>query len=701
LHPTSTVTAALALMLSCFEGAGSGAMAQQSASGMASFNVAQTIGGKPAYDAHCASCHGADLSGAGPAVALRGPAFMDKWANKPANELFAAVRRMPPGEPDAVTAAEAASIIAFMLQSNGLPAGSQPFPAAAEPLSRLTVPAAGSTKADQARQLIVVPPRGPSRLDRMTPVTAEALRRPSPNDWLHWRRTYDASGFSPLDQVNRRNVANLQLAWSWSLPEGDNMMTPIVHDGVMFAYSHGDVIEALDAASGELLWRYERKLRPGATFQGKKGAAIHGENIFVPTSDMHVLAINARTGALVWDHAINTDGQFDFQIKSSPLIAGGKVILGINGYTSRGGNFIIALDLATGAETWRFNTIAQPGEPNGDSWNGQSADMRTGGSVWVAGTYDPALNLVYFGAAPTYNTVPLRVPQPGFTNDALYTNSTLALNPDDGKLVWFFQHQHNDQLDHDWAFERQLIDLKIAGVQRRVVVTAGKQAILEALDAASGKYQFSIDLGMQNTIQSIDPHTGAKMLNPAAVPTPKQVLQRISLPGICPDLLGARNLMSTAYDASASTLYVPLTDTCLQPWPNGKQWRKHPDASTAGMYGVLQAISLQSRETLWTARERAAPASGVLATAGDLLFVGDVDRWFRAYDARRGNVLWKVRLDNAPASYPITYRIDGRQYITVATNEGYVHVQAMQRAGKITPQPNRGATLWTFALPGE
>jgi alcohol dehydrogenase (cytochrome c) len=203
---------------------------------------------------------------------------------------------------------------------------------------------------------------------------------------------------------------------------------------------------------------------------------------------------------------------------------------------------------------------------------------------------------------------------------------------------------------------------------------------------------------MQNVITAIDPRTGEKQLNPAAIPAPKQVLQRISLPGICPDLLGARNLMSTALDPRTNRVYVPLTDTCLQPFPNGKQWQAHPDASNEGMYGAIKALDLQSRRTIWTARERAAPVSGALVTAGNLLFVGDADRWFRAYATQHGNVLWKARLDNVPASYPITYRVNGRQYVTVATNEGYVHVQAMQRAAKITPQPSRGATLWTFAL---
>jgi alcohol dehydrogenase (cytochrome c) len=695
---SSAISHVFALTVACFAHGTATAQATGTAVG---FTVNQTIAGKPAYDAHCASCHGADLSGAGPAVALRGPAFIEKWANKPASTLFEAVRRMPPGRPEVISATEAANIVAYILLSNGFPTGARPFPATEELLATLTIATPEAMSAGTTRQPLVIAPRASSRIEKLSPVTDEALRRPSPNDWLQWRRTYDAYGFSPLNQIDRDNVAKLQLVWSWSLPHGDNMMTPIVRDGVMFAFSHGDVVEALDATNGELLWRFERNMRPGATFHGKKGVAIHGDRIFVPTSDMHVLALDARTGVVVWDHAIDTDGQFDFRIKSAPLIAGGNVILGISGFTGRGGNFILALDLTTGQEAWRFKTVAQPGQPNGESWNGLPAESRTGGSVWVGGTYDPDLDLVFYGAAPTYNTMPLRQARPGFTNDALYTNATIALNPKNGELVWFFQHQKNDQLDHDWAFERQIVELNVDGALRKTVVTIGKQAIVEALDAATGKYRFSIDLGMQNVVQSIDPHTGEKTLNPAAIPAPGQILQRATLPGICPDLLGARNLMSTAYDPRTRTLYVPLTDTCVHPWPNGEQWQKQPDESTLGSYGILRAIDLQTRATVWTAREHAPPASGALATAGDLIFMGSVDRWFRAYDARNGKVLWKVRLDNAPASYPVTYSVDGKQYVTVATNEGFVHVEAMLRTAKLQRPPNRGATLWTFALPDE
>jgi alcohol dehydrogenase (cytochrome c) len=666
----------------------------------AGFNINQAIAGQAAYEEHCAACHGADLTGNGPAVALRGSAFLEKWSGKSADGLFAQIRRMPPGSPDILSSSAAANVFAYVLQSNGMYAGAQTLPATEEALSMLAVPAPGATiTSERAREPVVIAPRGRSRLDAMTPVIETMLKTAPPADWLHWRRTYDAHGFSPLDEIERRNVAKLALAWSWSLPKGENMMAPIVHDGVMFTYSHGDVVEALDAGTGDLLWRFERKVQDGATFQGKKGVAIAGDAILVPTSDMRVLALHARTGTVLWEHAIDTGGQTGFQIKSAPVVAAGKVIIGVNGFTTRGGNFVVALDLKSGREAWRFNTVARPGEPGGNSWNGQSAAARTGGSVWVAGSYEPAANLLYFGVAPTYNPGPLRAPRAGFTTDALYTDSTVALNADTGKLVWYFQHQKNDQLDHDWAFEQQLIDLTIDGRQRRLVVTGGKQAIFEAMDAATGAYQFSIDLGMQNVISAIDPSTGAKTLNPAAMPAPGQVLKRTTIPGICPDLLGARNLMSTAYDAAKRTLFVPLTDTCIQPWPDGTRWQKHPDPSTAGKYGMLTALDLQTRKAVWTVREAAPPVSGALATAGDLIFLGDADRWFRAYDARSGQVLWQVRLDNAPASYPITYSTGGRQFVAVATNQGFVHVAAMRQAAGILSPPNDGATLWVFALP--
>ena len=354
-------------------------------------------------------------------------------------------------------------------------------------------------------------------LDRLTPVTDAQLQNPPAGEWLTWRRTYDDLGFSPLKQIDRANVAGLRVAWTWSLPNGPNENTPLVHDGVIFVHSFGDRVQALDAATGDLLWHYARQLPEGDRPSVKRNLSIYGGTLLVPTSDSHLVALDIKTGRVVWDHEIGDYKQN--RVSGGPLVAKGKVMQGVTG-SSPGGNYIVALDAATGREAWRFYTIARPGEPGGDSWNGLPLEKRNGGSVWTAGSYDPALNLVYFGVAQTYDTGPLLHPvnQPGITNDALYTDSTVALNPDTGKLVWHFQHMPNDQWDLDWAFERQLIKLPVNGTMRTIAVTAGKEAIYDAVDAATGKYDFSIDLGLQNVVTAIDPKTGAKTINPKVVP---------------------------------------------------------------------------------------------------------------------------------------------------------------------------------------
>jgi alcohol dehydrogenase (cytochrome c) len=479
------------------------------------------------------------------------------------------------------------------------------------------------------------------------------------------------------------------------------MMAPIVHDGVMFTYSFGDVVQALDARSGDLLWGYQHKVADPSLYNSKKGVAIYEDKILVPTSDLHLLALEARTGKLLWDYAIDVQGETSFWMKSAPIIAKGKAIFGLTGQLEvEGGNFIVAVDLNTGKEAWRFYAVARPGEPNGNSWNGLPLEKRTGGSMWNPGTYDPELNLIYFGPAATYDTKSLRklIDAPNITNDALYTNTTIALNPDTGKLVWYYQHLRNDQLDHDWAFERQVLTLPVNGVPRKVVITGGKQAIFEALDAATGAYLFSIDLGMQNVITAIDPKTGAKTINPAAVPDLNDARPVISLDGICPNGLGARNLQAAALNANSKTLFIPLSDTCFD--RTGKRLQKTPEPGSEGTFGIMRAVNLETKQTVWTHRELAPAASAALLVGDSLLFVGTVDRWFEALDQKTGKVLWRQRLNNAPSSFPITYQVDGKQYVAVATNRGSFHVSGMASITRSSLPPT-GAAMVVYALPSQ
>jgi alcohol dehydrogenase (cytochrome c) len=427
-----------------------------------SYTQQQASDGKQRYEQHCANCHGDGLQGFELAPSLKGRNFEKRWGGKSADLLANGVRRMPPTGPGSLADKDYVDIIAFLLSHNGVKATDSPFTSDAQQWAKLTIP---NQKLPPPMNLSPPAPRygtnGPvaanTRLEKLTPVTEAQLRSPPASDWLMWRRSYDTTAASPLNQINEKNVKQLQVAWTWSLPDGANMMAPIVRDGVMFTYSFGDIVEALDARSGDLLWSHQHKIADASIYSAKKGVAIYEDKVLVPTSDSHLLALNAKTGKLLWDHAIDVQGETSFWMKSAPIIANGKAIIGTTGQVDvEGGNFIVAIDLTSGKEAWRFYAIARPGEPNGSSWNGLPLEKRTGGSMWNPGTYDPELNLVYFGPAPTYDTRSLRkrVDAPGITNDALYTNSTIALNPDTGKLVWHYQHLRNDQLDHDWAYER-------------------------------------------------------------------------------------------------------------------------------------------------------------------------------------------------------------------------------------------------------
>ena len=274
-------------------------------------------------------------------------------------------------------------------------------------------------------------------LAKLTPVTDAMLRDPPSGDWLMWRRTYDGWGFSPLDQVNKANVKDLRLVWSWSMTNGATEITPIVHDGVLFIQNYGDSVDALDGANGNLLWRYNRPKPPEGLSALKRMMAIHDDKILVATSGKHLVALDMHTGVPEWDVPVAGDGSFT----SGPMALNGKAIIGASGCTTSRCS-ITAHDLKDGKELWRFYTVAAPGDPGGDTWNGLPVDQRFGGSSWTSGSYDPGRNLLYWGVGQPYpwnafarGTSPTK---PGLSSETLYTNNTLALDPDTGKLAWHF-----------------------------------------------------------------------------------------------------------------------------------------------------------------------------------------------------------------------------------------------------------------------
>jgi alcohol dehydrogenase (cytochrome c) len=688
-------------MLHTFLGAALAAMALP----VQAQTAAQATEGQSAYAQNCAGCHGQNLDDGQFAPPVKGTAFTAQWGGKSVGDLFTYIStKMPPSNAGALGDPTYLQIAAFILKSNGVAPGDTALTSNAAALAAMKIPGVAPTTNANARESasarrspggglspyasLIPAPAQPNPLDKLTPVTDALLQNPPAGEWLTWRRTYDDQGFSPLKQINKSNVGQLRSVWTWSLFPGANENTPLVHDGVIFVHSSGDHVQALNAVTGDLLWEYSRQLpKPKTGFLNlvKRDLAIYGNHILMETSDLHVVALDMKTGEVAWDHqVVNRDENPRVMMTGGPLVAKGKVMVGTVGQAP-GGNMIVALDAGTGKEAWRFYTIARPGEPGGNSWNGLPLEKRNGASVWT---------LVH----------PSK--EPGITNDGLYTDTTLAFNPDTGKLVWHFQHVANDQWDLDWAFERQLINLPVKGETRRVVVTSGKEAYYDALDAATGKYDFSMDLGLQNVIESVDPVTGAKTINH------KVVIGDGETKTVCPHAGGAKSWIPASLNPATKILYVPLVESCMDLIPvapgergglsSGVRFTIRPRLDGDGKYGRVEAINLETRKVVWTDRQRAPQTTGVLATAGGVVFAGSLDRYFRAYDESTGKVLWETRLNDVPSSCPITYSVNGKQYVAmVVGNGGAQAITWPPLVPEIKNPDNGGAELWVFELPGK
>ena len=671
------------------------------------YTLEQAAAGKIAYDAHCAVCHGQELSDGEFGPPLKGRAFSQLWSGRSIADLFVVTATtMPVATPRSLADETYAEILAYMLQHNGISAGADALAASPQALSSVVMPTEFTIGPGNLVGGIALPPPpnpAPNPLDDITPVSDAMLADAPEGSWPTWRRTNDSSGFSPLDQINKETVGDLRVAWSWGLPAGPSQTTPLVHDGVVFAHGWNDILQALDAVTGELLWEYRRWLPSGMSPSQKRSFALYGDYVYVPTSDAHLVALDVKTGTVAWDRAV-ADTAAGFGLTGGPLTAKGVVMIGTSG-RGPGGNFIVGLDADTGQELWRFNAIPRPGEPGGDSWNAMLHEDRTGGAFWGVGSYDPESGLAFFGPAPTYDTAPLVEPvnRPGITNSALFTNATIALDPETGELAWYFQHLPNDQWDQDWAWERHILKLDVEGVEKTVVATGGKLAIYDLMEADTGRFVGSIDLGLQNIVTAIDPETGAKQTDPDLVPGRDRTVT------ICPNTAGGKNWNPGAHDPESRMLYVLLMEICMDfvPVPPGERGLlstgvspvSRPRPGHDGNYGRLQAIDLQTLEVAWTHRQRVPFATGVLATAGGLVFGGDVDRNLFAFDADNGSELWRFRLNDASNAAPITYMVDGRQYLAVTTGKSILVVDRRTVVPEVSLPAEPSPTLWVFELP--
>jgi alcohol dehydrogenase (cytochrome c) len=660
--------------------------------------------GKAVYEAQCAACHGFKLEGGQFAPQLKGLDFQSKWLTQHPEKLLSFIsKKMPPAQPGSLAAGEYLDISELITVVN-----EEMLPDESKAGHVGVIPAAEHVFHDSFFHQITT--KRQALLQEMTPVSDEQLWKSKTGDWLTWRGGHRTQSYSPLSEINKESVDKLSVAWAWSLPVGTNEIAPLVHDGVIFIQSSNEV-QALDALGGDLLWRYVRDLEPkyrGSINSLHRSISIYGNNIYISTADRHVVALNAKTGKLVWEQPIVSPETEGVILSSGPLAVRGKIIQGTSmGLYCKGGCSIVGLDAKTGEKLWEIGTIAKPDEFGGDTWNNTPLEQRTGGASWIPGSYNPRTNLVYMGTSGTYDIgsiFPLRVDQFSGSNKALYTNSTLAINPDTGRIKWFHQHFPAEMWDLDEAFERSLIDLEVDGVKRSLVVSIGKVGIIDALDAETGEFIFAKDLGLQNIVSKIDPSSGHRSINPDLNPTAGE------FQSICPSPEGVRNWLTTAYNPQDQVLFIPMGETCMdyiwQPNSNLTSgidigWSVKPRPGSDGYYGRIEAVDLLSRKTLWVKRQRSPLSSSLLSTAGGLVFAGDRKRMFRAINDQTGESLWSVRLNAVPNSSPITYSVEGKQFIAVAAGGGGLHdVESVE----ITPEIHDAypsTTLWVFALPDE
>ena len=489
----------------------------------------------------------------------------------------------------------------------------------------------------------------------LVPVTDEMLREPDPEDWISFRNGYDLWGYSSLEQIDADNVGELRLVWSRAMQHGYQEVEPIVYDGVMFLANVEDIVQALDARTGDLLWEYRRNLPENiANITGTRyryrNVSIYDDKIFLATNDAFLVALDARTGELLWETQ-RADYRERVAQTAGPTIVKGKLITGsrCNPSSPRpGGCFITAHDVVSGEEIWRINTAATPDQPGGDTWGGLPRSARRHASAWMVGSYDPELDLVYWGTGPPA-PLPEKLRGAGKA-DLLFTNSTLALDPDTGEMAWYFQHLPRDNWDLDHVFERMIVETTISpnpnevpwinpGVQpgeTRKVITGipGKTGLVWTLDAATGQFLWAKPTVYQNIMTGLNLQTGRPMIDEST--TPQSVENAVLA---CPHLLGGKNQPSGAYSPDTDALYNPLNNACMDlamsvevagpsdGYDIRTRVRHLPgvDPTTAPV-GRLEAVSASTGTTLWTYEQRAPIYGSLLATGGNLVFSGDVVR---------------------------------------------------------------------------
>lgn len=567
-------------------------------------------------------------------------------------------------------------------------------------------------------------PADAPRTAALRPVTDAMLRNPDDSDWLMYSRTYDAQRYSPLKQIDRGNVSRLQRAWTKPLPPGALEVIPLVHDGVMYLTTPGgrdfsSRVLALDATTGATLWEYAP---PGTASSRLKALALYDDLLFytAPATGNEptpIIALDAKTGAVRWQTPVSIENH-----TGGALVVNGKVISGRTCNSERKNCFIAAHDAKTGKEVWRFYTTPGAGEPGDASWSGAPVDGRRAATWGLPGTFDPQRGLLYWGIAnPMPNT---RADRHGGDPDGtsrtapadLYSNSTVALNPDTGQLVWYYQHLPGDDWDMDITHEKTLIRTVVEpdprhvkwinpnvqkGVERDVAITVGEGGGVWVNDRTTGEFLWAMPFPFDTPnfiLSDIDVNTGVGRINWDVVLTEPGANRTICY-------WNTRSFWPTAYSPELNSLYVPYVNHCLSMTrASERDGEKRSGVlrpgSAAEHFAGLARIDMRTGEIHRFHESRAAGNGAMLATAGGIVFWGDITQVLRAFDAKTGEQLWQSEpLGATVQTSTITYAVDGRQYVAVVNAEALLGARALATAGGIELPDYRGNSINVFALP--
>ena len=652
--------------------------------------------GKALYESHCADCHSVSLRGSAHGNELVGKIFLEKWKNNYKYLYSTITETMPPGDNHKISEYEYFEILAYILNKNDIENVN---------LTEIVNISKDENWVSFSDPSTIDRPEDRKsffenkKLNKFINLTLKDINYPNANDWTSWRRTPLSHGYTPLNIINKKNVSNLKLSWSLTMAEGSNQGTPLVYNGVMFLTHPDNIIQAINAKNGNLIWEYKYNYKKGSKTLGgpTRNIAIFKNKIFLATYDAHLIALDAISGELLWKtkKANYEDG---YTHTSGPVIADGIVVSGINGCERyvKDGCFITGHDPETGKELWRTSTIALSGDPNSKSWGDTPELFRAGSDMWIAGSYDPELKLFYIG---TSQAKPWVAVSRGMTPNeaALYTNSTLALNPKTGEIVWYFQHIPGETIDMEVGFERILINEN----DQKFLITIGKDGIVWKLNRKNGAFIKLKETIKQDIYSDIDYKYGIVKYRDDIVNS--EIDKAFSA---CPGIYGGHNWQSASYDNNSNIIVIPLHQLC-----SDMIGRKVDMSEGGGGYGgdsktykmpnkkpgKIVAINSKNLNEIWSHEQEALFLTSALTTKSGLTFIGDLDRKFKAFDTLNGELLWETTLNSAVHGYPISFGINNKQYIAVTTGMGVFRALTSNLSPEIY-QPEGGNTIYVFEL---